>query len=144
MKSISIVVEAEGELNALVDPDLLSRILENLIENANRYTNNGGTIALMASKASNATKISVGNTGTPIPADRRAKHLKSTKAPKTGPRKAKTWASDCTFANSQRPHTAAKLRSIRTKNGRPSSSSRLPGEAPEKPEKKATRNAFID
>jgi two-component system sensor histidine kinase BaeS len=51
------------------DPDLLSQALRNLIDNAVRYTPEGGHVAVAASQAGGAVKIAVTNSGEGIAPD---------------------------------------------------------------------------
>jgi two-component system sensor histidine kinase/response regulator len=66
-----LVVEVEvGDRAAEVDRDLIARVLENLIDNAARYTPSSGRIRIWAEPdADDATKlvVRVGNSGAPIP-----------------------------------------------------------------------------
>ena len=65
-----LTVEA-NELALWADQDLTSRILENLIENAAKYSPAGKPIAVAATAEPNAILIRVVDEGEPIPADRR-------------------------------------------------------------------------
>ena len=74
-----ICVEVEPELIASIDPVLVERVIHNLLNNATRYVNPGGTIALTASITAGSGEneqelhIGVGNTGSPIPKQLREK-----------------------------------------------------------------------
>ncbi|GAC1352018.1 MAG: hybrid sensor histidine kinase/response regulator [Polyangiales bacterium] len=73
-RDIAIAVEADAAVEFELDPDLVSRVLENLVQNATRYTNAGGRIALMCRSFENGDlELSVCNTGTPIAASVRDK-----------------------------------------------------------------------
>ena len=71
-----ILVEAEPKLTANIDPVLIERVIHNLLNNATRYVNPGGSIALMAyldnDRSETTLHICVGNTGSPIPLQLRA------------------------------------------------------------------------
>lgn len=54
---------------ACADPKALRRVLSNLIENAIKYTPDGGTILLSAQKSEDLVSISVKDNGRGIPAD---------------------------------------------------------------------------
>ena len=62
---ISLVVDAEPPVPATMDPDRLRQIIGNLMDNALRYTPNGGTITVGIT-SSDDLAISVGNTGSSI------------------------------------------------------------------------------
>lgn len=72
-KSIRIEVDADPCLEFAIDPELVTRVLENLVENANRYTNHSGRIVLSAKRIASGIELAVSNTGTPIPEALRAK-----------------------------------------------------------------------
>jgi len=67
--------EEEAEVQA--DPTLLQRVMENLVENALRYTQPNGRICLSAARRAEprarAVEIAVSNDGPPIPAPERAR-----------------------------------------------------------------------
>lgn len=62
------IVGVADELAVDADADLLTRVLENILDNALRYTAKGDRIELRAMRKENAVEIRVGNTGPPIPA----------------------------------------------------------------------------
>ncbi|MEJ7735002.1 MAG: response regulator [Polyangiaceae bacterium] len=55
----------------LVDVDLVTRALDNLLDNAFRYTPCGGHVRIDAEVSPGSVRIHVGNTGTPVPLDAR-------------------------------------------------------------------------
>jgi signal transduction histidine kinase len=59
-------------LTALVDPVLLERIIHNLLNNATRYVDAGGRIAVRARRVGGELVVAVGNSGAPIPPELRA------------------------------------------------------------------------
>lgn len=66
-RRLAVNVVADAALRVEADADILSRVLENLIENAIRYTPSGGRIVLRADSTDEKARIRVGNTGTSIP-----------------------------------------------------------------------------
>lgn len=58
-------------MRASIDPMLVERVIHNLLNNATRYVNPGGTIAIEARRDGDWLRIGVGNTGQAIPPDRR-------------------------------------------------------------------------
>ncbi|HZC31059.1 MAG TPA: HAMP domain-containing sensor histidine kinase [Gaiellaceae bacterium] len=56
-------------LLALADPDHLAQVLSNLLENAARYSNDGGRVTVTAEQGSSDVTVTVTNTGDGIPAE---------------------------------------------------------------------------
>ncbi len=56
---------------APLDADLVSRIVENVLDNAMRYTPRGGTITISTRQASTTVELRIGNTGPAIPPENR-------------------------------------------------------------------------
>ena len=54
-----------------IDSDMFTRVLENIFDNAMRYTPRGGRIEVAFSDESERVQIRVGNTGKPIPVEHR-------------------------------------------------------------------------
>ena len=69
--------QVDGQLDVHADPTLLQRVMENLVENALRYTRPNGQIRLSAARRAGArtrpVEIAVSNDGPPIPAPERAR-----------------------------------------------------------------------
>jgi signal transduction histidine kinase len=69
--------DPQGQVDVDADPTLLQRVMENLVENALRYTRPNGQIQLSAVRRaearSRAVEIAVSNDGPPIPAPERAR-----------------------------------------------------------------------
>jgi two-component system, OmpR family, sensor histidine kinase BaeS len=65
---LSIAVDLPEELAARGDPDGIAQVLGNLLQNAIRYTPNGGEIAVHGALSGRTTEVSVSNTGPGIPA----------------------------------------------------------------------------
>jgi signal transduction histidine kinase len=66
-RSLQLELDARDEERAEIDPDLATRILENLLENATRYADEGGKIRLSARVVGSAAELVVANTGAEIP-----------------------------------------------------------------------------
>lgn len=67
-KNIRIINEVIGDLpKALIDQGRLEQVLVNLIDNAVKYTPEGGTVRLHAERADTCIRISVQDTGIGIP-----------------------------------------------------------------------------
>ena len=69
-KQLSVTVEAPDQLlSALTDPDRLKQILVNLVDNAVKYTPDGGKILVKASQEADEVKFTVKDSGIGIPAE---------------------------------------------------------------------------
>ena len=73
MRSISIdsAIEADARINA--DTDLIGRVIENVFDNALRHTPPGGRIALRGAKTDGAVRLTIGNSGAPVPVEARSR-----------------------------------------------------------------------
>jgi two-component system phosphate regulon sensor histidine kinase PhoR len=65
-KAISVAVEVPEKLSVLGDRRALEQVLVNLLDNAIKYTNEGGSILLSAEAADGHVVVSVGDTGVGI------------------------------------------------------------------------------
>jgi two-component system sensor histidine kinase BaeS len=65
---LDFATDLEPSLTAMAEPDGLTQVLGNLLQNAVRYTPSGGTVRLRAERQSRAILVSVTNTGSGIPA----------------------------------------------------------------------------
>lgn len=73
-RKLSLVVEVSPvALHGTFDPDLIARVLENLVANAVRYASGGGRIRLAAWREPGHLLFSVGNDGPPVPAAERGR-----------------------------------------------------------------------
>jgi signal transduction histidine kinase len=66
-RSISLAVEVMPGLQAHVRPDELTQVLANLLQNAVRYTPEGGDVRVTAGRVADGVDIRVANTGPGIP-----------------------------------------------------------------------------
>lgn len=67
MRNLSMEFDVPEDLTANVDPDLLARLVENLLDNSVRYAPRGGRVAVSAWRDSGQLVICVGNDGPPVP-----------------------------------------------------------------------------
>jgi signal transduction histidine kinase len=82
-REIRVEVRVPEAIEATLDVDLITRAIENIVDNALRYTPTGGLIALGATRAGEEVELWVGNDGPPIPAE--ARHAIFEKYGQTGP-----------------------------------------------------------
>ena len=69
---VTIHVGQSPSASVSVDAELVARALENILDNALRFTPRGGRIEIEASKSDAHVHLRIGNTGAAIPASRRA------------------------------------------------------------------------
>jgi signal transduction histidine kinase len=67
---LELVANASGT-NLFVDPDLMRRVLANLIDNAIRHSPEGTKITISVERGSDSVEIAVADQGRGIPADQR-------------------------------------------------------------------------
>jgi two-component system sensor histidine kinase BaeS len=68
-RQLDVIADAvDGNVRAIADPDSLTQILANLLNNAIAYTPNGGRITVECQQRSTDALVSVANTGGGIPA----------------------------------------------------------------------------
>ncbi len=67
-KGIKVTVSVEAE-QVIVDKLRLEQVLNNLLSNAIRFTDGGGTVSIVSEKSSEAIKVSIQDSGCGIPAD---------------------------------------------------------------------------
>ena len=70
-RDISIALVADMGVTVTVDADLVTRTLENVLDNALRYTPAGGCIEIELRQSGRDVEIRVGNSGTAIPVEAR-------------------------------------------------------------------------
>jgi signal transduction histidine kinase len=70
-REIRVEVRVAAEVEATIDVDLVTRAIENVVDNALRYTPSGGSIALSATRIGDDVEVAVANDGPPIPLDAR-------------------------------------------------------------------------
>ncbi|MDP2349965.1 MAG: HAMP domain-containing protein, partial [Chloroflexota bacterium] len=68
-RQISLAVDAPAGLMARARPDELTQVLANLLQNAQRYTPDGGEVRVVADRVADGVRVRVANTGPGIPAD---------------------------------------------------------------------------
>ncbi len=74
-KSIELHTDLPADLpSVLADPDRITQVLTNLVDNAVQYTPEGGRVTISAVRLDDKIKVSVKDTGIGIPADQLA-HL---------------------------------------------------------------------
>jgi signal transduction histidine kinase len=66
-KAIRVQLNLPDKLAARGDPDQLAQVLANLLQNASRYTPEGGLVTIAAEARRNDVMVSVSNTGDSIP-----------------------------------------------------------------------------
>ncbi|HET7560485.1 MAG TPA: ATP-binding protein [Limnochordia bacterium] len=62
-KSIALEIRCEPELKARVDPQMLHQVLLNLVDNAIKYTPDGGRVGVFAERDGGGVRIAVEDTG---------------------------------------------------------------------------------
>jgi signal transduction histidine kinase len=88
-KRIDVAIDVEPELRIEGDFELLQRVIDNILDNAVRYTPVGGRIALRATRGvGGGVRLAIGNTGTAIPPEDRERIFRKygQGAPGAGPR----------------------------------------------------------
>ncbi len=70
-RDIRLDLRMPVDIEATVDVDLVTRALENVVDNALRYTPSGGIIALSAIRVGDDIEVAVGNNGPAIPVEAR-------------------------------------------------------------------------
>lgn len=69
-RSITVRLEEDPDLpRLLADPDAINQVVANLVQNAARYTAEGGDVTVRLRAQGGSVVCAVGNTGPPIPAD---------------------------------------------------------------------------
>ncbi|MBI5162188.1 MAG: hypothetical protein HY996_12370 [Micrococcales bacterium] len=66
-RSIQLDVVVAKDLTVLADEDILTRIVENILDNALRYTPRGGRIRFDGQPHEDRVRLRIGNNGPPIP-----------------------------------------------------------------------------
>lgn len=69
-KKIQLAVNADSSLEVVVDHDRIRQVLSNLISNAVKFTPDGGSIFLSATKSGSEVEVAVRDTGIGIPAEK--------------------------------------------------------------------------
>jgi two-component system, sensor histidine kinase and response regulator len=67
-----VIEKTNVNVEVVVDADLITRVAENILDNAARYVPEGGRIAIFTRLGSAGVDFCIGNSGDPIAADKRA------------------------------------------------------------------------
>ena len=68
VRQLRLDVECEPELVAMLDRELIGRVIENLLDNATRYAPRGGRCAISVRRERGGLEIAIGNNGPAVPA----------------------------------------------------------------------------
>ena len=68
-RGISLVLDTPSGLMARARPDELTQVLANLLQNAQRYTPEGGEVRVVVDRVADGVRVRVANTGPGIPTD---------------------------------------------------------------------------
>jgi two-component system, sensor histidine kinase and response regulator len=69
---IALDIDIPGGVCATIDTDLVTRVFENILDNALRHTPDGGRISIIGTRKEGVARMLVGNSGPAIPADAHA------------------------------------------------------------------------
>jgi signal transduction histidine kinase len=72
-RGVTIEVTGPAGLTAALDPELTLRLLENLVSNALRHLSQGDRIELSGERTGDGVRLSVRNSGPPVPEEARSK-----------------------------------------------------------------------
>jgi signal transduction histidine kinase len=72
-RGITIQVTGDPCVEVGLDPDLMGRVIDNLLDNALRYTPRAGLVRLSVERTPSAVRLAVYNSGTPISDEDRAR-----------------------------------------------------------------------
>jgi signal transduction histidine kinase len=70
-RGIHIEVAVSAELEAPIDAELVTRVVENIFDNSLRYTPAGGRVRVDAERRGAQVQLRIGNSGAPIPVEAR-------------------------------------------------------------------------
>jgi two-component system sensor histidine kinase/response regulator len=70
--AVDLQIDAQGDQRVSIDSTVITRALENILDNALRYTPPQGRIVLESRQANGHLQFRIGNTGPPIPVEKRA------------------------------------------------------------------------
>lgn len=71
-RDIRLEIEVRDDVEAAIDADMVTRALENIVDNALRYTPSSGRIVGRVERVGDSAVVSIGNDGPPIPVAARA------------------------------------------------------------------------
>ena len=66
-RRITVLIDLADRLLVRANPDHVTQVLFNLLQNADRYTEDGGRVTVSAAAENDAVRVIVSNTGAPIP-----------------------------------------------------------------------------
>ena len=120
MRKLTLEVRCPEDLTARFDPEMIARVVENLLDNAVRYAPRGGRVEVRASGDADVVLFEVGNTDTCAGGGARA-HFWSLLSPRgTARRRPEPTAGlACSFASWRWRLTVAPLRSPSSMTCRP-------------------------
>jgi two-component system sensor histidine kinase BaeS len=67
-RGLDLEVDVEPDLRACADPDAVSQVLANLLQNAARYTPKGGFVKVASARRDGQVELAISNSGPGIPA----------------------------------------------------------------------------
>jgi two-component system, sensor histidine kinase and response regulator len=70
-RTVHVDVQGDRDLQVSADVDLLTRVIENVVDNSLRHVPVGGHIVLKAEARGDVATITIGNDGPPVPSDMR-------------------------------------------------------------------------
>jgi two-component system, sensor histidine kinase and response regulator len=66
-RTVSVELETDSELEVDADVDLITRVLENVLDNSLQHVSDGGHILLRAEAQGGSARMLIGNDGPPVP-----------------------------------------------------------------------------
>jgi two-component system sensor histidine kinase/response regulator len=70
-RTVHVDLQADRDLQVSADVDLLTRVIENVVDNSLRHVPVGGHIVMKAEARGDVATITIGNDGPPVPSDMR-------------------------------------------------------------------------
>lgn len=72
-RKITLETELDADIEVKADPDLVTRVMENIFDNALRHTPNGGQIVVRCGGRPDGAHIEIGNSGPRVPDEARTR-----------------------------------------------------------------------